>query len=139
MSTARVDLRSRRNFLRLAGSVAVGLGLLMVSDGLLNSDHLRRGAADLGGTLVEPTRASLITVNVYYSMMAQYTNQSEETFVLESPATIQQLIDTCLVRHPSIAQMVDSMMILLDGVPSKATAPLKDGDTIQFIPLTAGG
>jgi molybdopterin converting factor small subunit len=30
-------------------------------------------------------------------------------------------------------------LILLDGVPAKPTATLKDGDRLQFIPLTAGG
>lgn len=42
-----------------------------------------------------------------------------------------------MVRHPPVAQMMATMMILFDGVPSKPTASLRDGDTIQFIPLSA--
>jgi len=85
------------------------------------------------------SRASLITVRVYYSMMAQYVVLDEEDFVLQSPATVQTLIDTCTIRHPSVAQMVGTMFILLDGVPSRPSAGLKDGDTVQFIPMVAGG
>jgi len=43
------------------------------------------------------------------------------------------------VRHPSMKQMMQMMLILLDGVPAKPTAALKDGDHVQLIPLTAGG
>jgi molybdopterin converting factor small subunit len=128
----------------LAGSIAVGLGLFLVSDALITTESLKKGADDLAGSLVGSnsvtnSRASLITVKVYYSMMTQYINLSEEEFVLQSPATLQNLIDTCIVRHPSVAQMVGTMMILLDGVPSKPSASLRDEDTIQFIPLSAGG
>jgi molybdopterin converting factor small subunit len=35
--------------------------------------------------------------------------------------------------------MMQMMLILLDGIPAKATAQLKDGDNVQFIPLSAGG
>jgi molybdopterin converting factor small subunit len=93
----------------------------------------------VGSGVVTESRASLITVKVYYSMMTQYVDSSEEEFVLQSPATIQTLIDTCILRHPAIAQMMRTMMVLLDGVAAQPTASLKDGDTIQFIPLSAGG
>jgi molybdopterin converting factor small subunit len=78
-------------------------------------------------------------VKVYYSMMAQYTDLDEEDFVLQGPATVQELINTVLVRHPSMAGMIQTMLVLLDGVPAKPTSPLRDGDDVQFIPLSAGG
>ena len=119
-------MKSRRRFLRLAGSIVVGVGALLISDGLVPSD-------------AENSRASLITVKAYYTMMAQYTDISEEDFVLQSPAILQDLMTTCIVRHPSMAQMMGTMLILLDGAPSKPSASLKDGDIVQFIPLAAGG
>jgi molybdopterin converting factor small subunit len=137
-------LKSRRGFLRLAGSIAVGVGVLLISDGLVGTQLIRNGAEHLEASLVVSndaanSKASLITVKAYYTLMAQYTPLSEEDFVLQSPATLQDLINTCLVRHPSMTQMMGTMLILLDGAPSKPSAALRDGDTVQFIPLTAGG
>jgi molybdopterin converting factor small subunit len=128
----------------LAAATAVGLGIFLASEGLISTESLTKNTQNLAGSLVgsgvvTETRASLITVKVYYSMMTQFIALSEEEFVLQSPATIQTLIDTCILRHPAVAQMVGTMMILLDGVPSQPTASLRDGDTIQFIPLSAGG
>jgi molybdopterin converting factor small subunit len=128
----------------LAGTVVVGVGLLLASKTLIGTELLENDAEEMAHSLVGPNgvtdgRASLITVKVYYSMMAQYIDLSDEYFVLQYPATLQNLIDTCVVRHPSVSQMVGTMMILLDGIPSKPSATLRDGDTIQFIPLSAGG
>ena len=136
-------MTSRRNFLRLAGSVALGVGVLLISDGLVGTEVLKDGAERLAALEIPGdtanSRASLITVKAYYTMMAQYTDLSEEEFVLQSPATLQDLMNTCVVRHPSMAQMMGTMLVLLDGTPSKPSAPLRNGDTVQFIPLTAGG
>jgi molybdopterin converting factor small subunit len=135
---------SRRNFLRLAGTVVIGLGAVLVTNGLVTTESVNKDAGDLAGAMIgsntiTKTRASLITVKVYYSMMSQYIDLTEENFVLQSPTTLQNLIDTCVVRHPSISKMVGTMLVLLNGVPSKPTAPLRDGDTIQFIPVSSGG
>jgi len=72
-------------------------------------------------------------------MMAQYTDLTEEYFVIQSPAVLQDLMNTVIVRHPSMAQMMQLMLTLLNGIPAKPNAPLKDGDVIQFIPMSAGG
>jgi molybdopterin converting factor small subunit len=137
-------MKSRRTFLRSAFSIAVGAGILLISDGLTKAAPLTQIAGNLGSSSAStngPTesRASLVTVTVYYSMMAQYTSEDEEYFVLQSPATLQGLMNTVLVRHPSMTQMMQMMLILLDGVPAKPTASLKDEDRVQFIPLSAGG
>jgi molybdopterin converting factor small subunit len=137
-------MKSRRAFLRSAFSIAVGAGVLLISGGLTKAAPLTQIAGNLG-TFSSSTkgstesRSSLVTVTAYYSMMAQYTSANEENFVLQSPATLQDLMNTVQVRHPSMKQMMQMMLILLDGVPAKPTASLKDGDRVQFIPLSAGG
>jgi len=122
----------------------MGVGFLMATDGVLGTDSITKNI----GTLVETSadaktqtnsRASLLTVKVYYTMMAQYTDMEEEVFVLQSPAAIQELINTVIVRHPSMAEMMNTMLILLNGVAAKSTTSLNNGDTVQFIPLSAGG
>jgi hypothetical protein len=136
-------LKSRRSFLRLVGSIAVGVGVLLISDGLVSMQLLKSGVKGITDPIVGPnnaeSRASLITVKAYYTMMAQYTDLSEENFVLQSPAILQDLMNTCVVRHPSMAAMMNTMLILLNGAPSKSSALLRNEDTVQFIPLTAGG
>jgi len=134
-------IRTRRGFLKLAGSIAVGASVLLLSDGLLTTGSLWEDVTSISAAAngQADNVASLITVKVYYSMMTQYIESSEEEFVLQSPATIQNLIATCIVRHPSVAQMIGTMMILLNGVPSKPSSSLSDGDTVQFIPLSGGG
>ena len=110
----------------------------------MSTRFLKNDAENLVTPFVSPndaanSAASLITVKVYYTMMAQYIDVDEEDFVLQPPATVQTLIDTCALRHPSVAQMSGTMFILLDGAPSRPNATLKDGDSVQFIPLIAGG
>ncbi|MGA2791543.1 MAG: MoaD/ThiS family protein [Candidatus Bathyarchaeia archaeon] len=136
-------MKSRRTFLRSAFSIAVGAGVLLISDGFTKAP-LAQIAGNLGSSSVSTngsteSRASLVTVTVYYSMIAQYTSANDEYFVLQGPATLQDLMDTVLVRHPSMRQMMQMMLILLNGVPAKPSASLKDGDRVQFIPLSAGG
>ena len=137
-------MKSRRIFLRNAFSIAVGVGALLISDGLSKVVPLTQITGSLGSSSASTnssteSRASLVTVTVYYSMMAQYTSATEEYFTLQSPATLQDLMNTVLVRHPSMKQMMQMMLILLDGVPAKPAASLKDADRVQFIPLSAGG
>jgi molybdopterin converting factor small subunit len=119
------------------------MGLLLVSNGLIRTETAKEYVETLSGSLIPSfswnTRASLVTVTVYYSMMAQYTDLEEETFVLQGPATVQELIDTVAVRHRSMAEMFPTMLTLVDGGSAKPTALLKDGDTVQFIPISAGG
>ena len=117
----------------------VGAGVLLASNGLAGKELLMKNAAGLSASEGANSRASLVSVKVYYTMMAQYTDLSEEDFVLQSPATIQDLFSTCILRHPWIAQMAGTMLILLDGMPSTPATSLKDGDTVQFIPMSAGG
>ena len=118
----------------------VGVSAVLLSDGLFGTQAFKNASESLVASIDGASdRASLITVRVFYTMMAQYTDLNEEDFVLEPPAVIQDLLNTCIVRHPSMSEMMSSMLILLNGVPSRPSAPLRDGDTAQFIPLTAGG
>jgi molybdopterin converting factor small subunit len=134
---------SRRRFLRRAASLAIGATILLIGGDLAETSSLVQKARNTVGSEsindTANTRASLISVRVYYSMMAQYTDLTEEYFVIQSPAVLQDLMNTVIVRHPSMAQMMQLMLTLLNGIPAKPNAPLKDGDVIQFIPMSAGG
>jgi molybdopterin converting factor small subunit len=117
---------------------------MLVADGMVSQQHFEQNMKTFAESLEfangeSSNRASLITIKVYYSMMAEYTNLEEEDFVLQAPAEIQGLINTVVVRHPSMATMMSAMLILLNGIPSKPTVTLTNGDVVQFIPMAAGG
>jgi len=136
-------MESRRTFLRRAACLTIGAGILLAGGDLIgvlsapHDDHYF-GTSTATNDLSN-SRAQLITVKVYYSMMAQYTDLTEEDFVIQRPAVVQDLLNCVVVRHPSMAQMMTMMLTLIDGVPAKPSASLKDGDVIQLIPLSAGG
>jgi len=71
--------------------------------------------------------------------MTQYTDTSEEYFVLQSPATLRDLLSNVAERHPTLIGMMASMQILINGVPAQFNTGLKDGDEVDFIPLVTGG
>jgi molybdopterin converting factor small subunit len=136
--------RSRRSFLKLAASVGISVGTVLAAGDILSKGFLQKpimtlSESSLGSELQTSNMAALTTVKVYYSMMSQDTSLTEEDFVLQSPATVQELIDTVIVRHPLMAQMMQTMLILLNGVATKPMAPLVSGDVVQFIPLSIGG
>ena len=136
-------MESRRTFLRRAACLTIGAGILLAGGdliGVLSAPHDDHYFGTSTATS-DPSnsRAQLITVKVYYSMMAQYTDLTEEDFVIQRPAVVQDLLNCVAVRHPSMAQMMTMMLTLIDGVPAKPSASLKDGDVIQLIPLSAGG
>jgi hypothetical protein len=137
-------IESRRPFIRRAKSIAIGAGILLVADGLtkvtfLTQDERNPGTSSTVKNHSRNSRVSLLTVKVYYSMMTQYAGMIEEYFVLQSPAIVRDLLNTVVLRHPSMAQMAPTMLILFNGIPAKPGASLRDGDELQFIPLYAGG
>jgi len=134
---------SRRNFLRRAAATVIGAGILLVGLDLTGTLGIAQEVGSVGTskTTDNPsnTPAQLITVTVFYSMMAQITDLSQEFFVLQSPATLSDLINTIVIRHPGMAQMMQTMLTLLNGVPAKPSASLNDRDVVQLIPLSSGG
>jgi len=136
-------MESRRAFLRRAACLTIGAGILLVGGDLTGVLSVPHDVHYLGTSITDNdpanTRAQLITVKVYYSIMAQYTDLTEEDFVLQKPAVLQDLMNSVAVRHPNMTQMMPMMLTLVDGVPAKPSASLKDGDVIQLIPLSAGG
>lgn len=80
-----------------------------------------------------------IRVKVVYFQMPRLVENHQEYFVLQSPAYFAELLQDVTNKHPALAGMTPSMMILIDGSVAKASTPLSDGDEIDFIPAFAGG
>ncbi len=137
------EMESRRKFLRRAAATALGAGVLLAGLDLTGTFAASHEVRSVGASITtgeQPnTRAQLITVTVFYSMLTQFTSLSQEVFVLQSPASLKDLIKTIAIRHPSMAQMMQMMLTLVNGVPTKPNASLEGGDVVQLIPLSAGG
>ena len=90
-------------------------------------------------TLATSVANSYLQVKVRYLLMARYINISQEYFVLQTPATLLNLLSDVSNKHPTIAGMIASMQILINGAPAQFNSILKDGDEVDFIPLVTGG
>ena len=82
---------------------------------------------------------SFLQVTVRYLLMAQYLDTSQEYYALQNPATLLDLLSDVSKKHPTLAGMIASMQILINGAPAQFDSILKDGDEVDFIPLITGG
>jgi len=82
---------------------------------------------------------SSVRVKASYFQMPLVVDVKEEYFVLHTPAYFGDLLAQVVQRHPSVSRMIPTMLILIDGVPASKSAPLRDGDEVDFIPAVAGG
>ena len=137
-----LKLESRRRFLRLALLSVIGTGFLL-GNGLTkavfasNPDGEEIFEKDSPTLTTSYAGVSVLNVKVVYFQMPQYFG--DELFVLQSPAVLRDLLSVVILRHPSLAPMMATMWILINGTPSKLDATLRDGDEVNFIPLVAGG
>jgi len=140
-------LESRRRFLRCLTFSAIGAGLFLAGDGLTEVVSISHSEESAGRvSLSTPLRGEIsnvgvtfLSVKVVYLQMAQYISTGDEYFVLQSPATLRNLLNNIAERHPSLTMMMTNMWILINGAPSNPNASLKDGDEVDLVPLVAGG
>lgn len=140
--------RSRRQAIRWIVFGAIGLGIAALGSISLieSSGPASDGAGDAGEPEPQASPAGgaagsgpPTTVKVLYFQMPQIVSDHQEYIVLQSPATFSDLLRAVTNRHPALAGMTQSMMILIDGNVAKAGTPLKDGDEVDFIPAFPGG
>lgn len=126
---------SRRNFLRFA--LFSTFALLCGSDSTTSAYGCKSDLEDLCKFVKNNNGTSILYIKVVYFQMAQLSGA--ESFILQSPAVLRDLLSVVISRHPSLAPMMASMWILINGTPSKPDSTLRDGDEVNFIPLVAGG
>jgi molybdopterin converting factor small subunit len=85
-------------------------------------------------------RVENIKVKVrYFQMAGTLPGLQVEYFDLLSPARFSQLRAEVIDRHPAVAGMIPTMLVLIDGLVAKDDTPLNDGDEVDFIPTVSGG
>ena len=122
---------------------AIGTGIFLAADSLTelisSIDQESARKIPVPTLLIGNVGASFLSVKVVYLQMAQYISTSDEYFVLQSPATLRGLLNNIAERHSSLTTMMANMWVLINGAPAKLSAPLKDGDEVDFIPVVVGG
>ena len=126
---------------------AIGTGIFLAGDGLtkvasinLSEESTERAPLSTPSKgEINNAAVSFLSVKVVYLQMSQYISTSDEYFVLQSPATLRNLLNNITERHPSLTMMMTNMWILINGSPSNPSASLKDGDEVDLVPLVAGG
>ena len=122
-------------------SSLIGTGIFLAANGLTKVASISQIEESVGKTSLSISNgdASFLSFKVVYLEMAQYISTSDEYFVLQSPATLRDLLNNIVERHSSLTTMIANMWILINGTPAKRGTPLKDGDEVDFVPVVVGG
>lgn len=122
---------------------AIGVGIAALgSTPLIEASESASDGADRSRDSEAPASLAVgppTTVKVLYFQMPQLVADHQEHIVLQSPADFSELLRVVTSRHPALAGMIPSMMVLIDGDVARASTQLKDGDEVDFIPAYAGG
>lgn len=139
---------SRRQALRLLLYSAAGVAAFLTVERLASVvprlDAEGQTAPSSPTNTSRPTASAVgdsgtLRVKAVYFQMTQSVNVNHEYFVLQSPALLLDLLSDVALRHPSVSPMIPTMEFLIDGIPARPSATLKDGDEVDFLPLFVGG
>lgn len=121
----RIGRLERRRFLRWVIGYAIAVATTLTAANLI----------------ISLQRPATITVKVVYFQMSQYVNINDEFFTLQDPASMRDLLNAIVLRHPSLSpKMMAAMLIIVnEAVATGQGYVLKNGDEVDFIPMTAGG
>lgn len=88
----------------------------------------------------ESTAPDTISVRTYYfAMMRELLGTSGETLTLPAGATAKDAFAALVERHPRLAGMERSVMLMVNETYVRGTRVLQDGDELAFIPPVSGG
>ena len=144
---------SRRRMLCWIGVAALGTGVVIGTAGLPRFGASRQTSGSKQATTravsapVAAVSAQTVIaqasqptkVKVKYFQMTTLVSESTERYVLPTPAHYSDLLGVVLTQHPSLAPMLPSMMVLVEGVSAQPGSILRDGDEVDFIPAIPGG
>jgi molybdopterin synthase catalytic subunit len=75
----------------------------------------------------------------YFARARECVGTAEEKFELTEPATLQQLFSRVLTTHPSLAEIKQTLRLLLNGKYVPEETELMDGDRVAILPPVGGG
>jgi molybdopterin converting factor small subunit len=76
---------------------------------------------------------------VYLGQAREVAGTKEEELVLPAPAIIEQAISEAVATHPKLAELKETIKLLINGQWATPSAELKDGDRVTLLPPVGGG
>ena len=76
---------------------------------------------------------------VYFGMLKDAVGRQLEDVELREPATLRDLVETCIVKTPVIDNFRDVLAYSVNMEYANFSTPLKDGDEIAMLPPVSGG
>jgi len=76
---------------------------------------------------------------VYLGQAREVAGTKEEELVLETPARIDQAVSKAVTAHPKLAELTQTLKLLINGQWATEEAELKDGDRLTLLPPVGGG
>jgi sulfur-carrier protein len=92
------------------------------------------------GALVQSSSSAGIAVRVvYFGMPTGVTGTKKETVTLNRPAYLSDLKTALVNSHPSLKEMLPSMLFLVDGVSANGDPQLQSNVEVDILAQIAGG
>ena len=75
----------------------------------------------------------------YFARARECAGTSEEILELTGPASLEQLFSRVTTIHPSLANIKQTLRLLVNGIMVPEKTKLNDGDRVALVPPVAGG
>ena len=76
---------------------------------------------------------------VYFARARECAGTSEEELELIQPVSLQQLLSRMIALHPRLAEIKNTLSLLVNGKWMPQETELKDGDRVALLPPVGGG
>jgi len=147
-----VDQARRDAIIKILGGaatlVALAVGAYALSSGSPSPQDASQSSlstrsstvSGASGVLVQSGSASGTTVRVvYFGMPLNLTGSKKETVTLSNPAYLSDLKALLVTMHPTLKDMLPTMLFLVDGVSANGNPRLQNDVEVDILAQIAGG
>jgi molybdopterin converting factor subunit 1 len=76
---------------------------------------------------------------LYFQNVRKLTGESAATLALADGATIADLMETLVQRHPALRSSLPSLLFAVNEEHARRSTVLREGDTVAVMPPFSGG
>jgi len=147
-----VDQARRDAIIKIFGGaaalLAMAVGAYALSSGSTSSEKASQSslatrssaASGASGVLAQSDSTTGITVRVvYFGMPPDVTGAKKETVTLGNPAYLSDLKAVLVGLHPTLKEMLPTMLFLVDGVSANGNPQLQNEVEVDILAQIAGG